>query len=74
MCAEPDLEPVGVDDTDDIGAPEQCGRWRDSRFGSYVQCRLSGTSYCEFECPHGASGAEENEILTQAADHDAAGR
>lgn len=61
QCGYPDAEKVadyfvGPDDddddpVDDSDPGEECGRWINGRLDR--SCRLAGTEFCDWECPHG---------------------
>ena len=47
-----DREYWGDEDQDDYDPGEDCGRWINGRLGKLYNCRLAGTEFCDFECPH----------------------
>lgn len=42
-----------MSDDDDYDAGEECGRWNNGRLGSYYDCSMAGTEFCDWECPYG---------------------
>ena len=43
------------DDEEGYDPGDDCGRWDQNAKGgmlSYYSCRLAGTEFCDWECPH----------------------
>ena len=50
-CPEWDADDYDPDEEDDPGA--ECGRWdQNAKGGMSRYCRLAGTEFCDWECPH----------------------